>query len=126
LVLRSSKTQPLSSKSKDLSHQDELEYVTTFPVQTLPPDLDMLRVAAKVLAAKRKLADAAATNAPVANRAMIDHAAPKADFPSPFSQPIMAFFANPDLPKHAGDANDAWWKRNKRTGALLPRVLKVG
>jgi hypothetical protein len=83
------------AKSKDLSHQEELEYVTTFPAQTLPPDLDMLRFAAKALAAKRKLADAAATNARVANRAIIDHAAPKADLPS-FSQPIMAFFANPD------------------------------
>ena len=100
--------------------------MTTFPAQTLPPDLDVFRVGAKALAAKRKLAHTAATNAQAANRAMIDHAAPKADFPSPFSPPIMPFFANPDLRKHAGDAGDAWWKRNKRTGALCATAIKSG
>jgi hypothetical protein len=123
-VLRSSKTQPLSCPRKDPWHQEELKCVTALPAQTLPPNLDILRVAAKALAAKQKLADAAATNAQAVNRAIIDHAAPKADFPSSFSLPITPFFANPDLRKHAGDAHDAWWKRNKRT--LCATAIKTG
>ncbi len=111
-------TTAVLAKSKELLHQEELKYTTTFPAQKQQPDLDGLRAAAKALAAKRRLADAAAIKAQTANRAMIDQAAPKADFPSPFPQPIMPFFANPDLRKQAGDANDAWWKLEQDYGAL--------
>ena len=114
-------TTAVLAKSKELLHQEELKYTSTFPAQKEQPDLDGLRTAATALAAKRKLADAAATKAQAANRAMIDQAAPKADFPSPFPQPIMPFFPNPELKNQAGEANEAWWKLEQDYGALRSR-----
>ncbi len=115
-------TTAVLAKSKELLHQEELKYTSTFPAQKEQPDLDGLRTAATALAAKRKLADAAATKAQAANRAMIDQAAPKADFPSPFPQPIMPFFPNPELKNQAGEANEAWWKLEQDYGALRSRT----
>ena len=56
-------TTTVLSKSKDLLHQEELKYITSFPAQKQSPDLDGLRFAAKAVAAKRELASDAATEA---------------------------------------------------------------
>jgi hypothetical protein len=111
-------TTTVLSESKKRLQEEELKYTDTFPAQKEQPDLDGLRAAARALADKRKLADVAAAKSQAANRAMIGQSAPKADLLSPFPQPIVPFFPNPQLRQQAGDASDAWWKLEQEYGAL--------
>lgn len=111
-------TTQVLSKSKELLKAEEVKYTDTFPAQQAKPDLEGLRTAAKALAAKRRQADAAATAAQTANRAMVDQQAVPAGPTSPFPQPNVPYFPDPRLKDAAGQANGAWWKLEQEYGEL--------
>ena len=110
-------TTTVLNKSKELLQAEEKKYEGDVP-ESEKPDLDAIRTAAKALAAKRRLADAAGAKAHAAHRAVIDQNVVPAGPTSPFPQPIVPYFPNPELRDKAYQANDAWWKLEKEYGEL--------
>jgi hypothetical protein len=118
-------TEDLLLKSREELKAEEYKFTETLPGHEMP-DMDAMRKAANELAAKRKLADAAAATANTTHRTMIDQNQGHAAFPAIGGvTPQVPYFPNPQLRDQAGKASDAWWALEKEYGALRAEKEKA-